>query len=96
MNLADMSLVITPPLCALAAGTGAAETKMGWASWLFAVGGLAIGVGFGILARRLGLLMLFAGVTQARPIVSFALLMAYMLVPMIVMIGGLYPSGGTR
>ena len=88
MNWADLSFIATPLVCALAAGTGAAESKMGWASWLFALGGLAIGVGFGAVARRLGLLMLFAGGSQARPAVEFGLMMAYMRLPMIVMVGG--------
>jgi hypothetical protein len=88
MNWADLSFVATPLVCALSAGTAASEAKMGWFSLLFAVGGFAIGYGFGVLARRLGLLMLFAGCKQTRSIVTFGLLMAYMLVPMFVMIAG--------
>ena len=61
---------------------------MGWFSLLFAVGGFAIGYGFGILARWLALLMLFAGGKQTRSVFTFGLLMAYMLFPMLVMIAG--------
>ena len=61
---------------------------MGWFSLLFAVGGFGIGYGFGIVAGRLGLLLLFAGCKQTRSIVTFGLLMAYILVPMFVMIAG--------
>ena len=88
MNWADLSFVATPLICALSAGTAASEAKMGWYSLLFAVGGFAIGYGFGMVARWLGLLMLFAGGKQTRSIVTFAMLMAYMLVPMFVMIAG--------
>ena len=60
---------------------------MGWASLLFAVGGFAIGYGCGIIARRLGMLLLFVGCKQTRAILTFWLLIAYMLVPMAVMFG---------
>ena len=85
MNWADLSFVMTPFLCAFVAGAGAMQEKMGWASLLFVVGGFFIGFGFGLVARRLGLLMLFAGGKQTRSIIVFGLLMAYMLAPMIVM-----------
>ena len=88
MNWADLSFVATPMICALSAGAAAADAKMGWFSILFAVGGFAIGYGFGMAARWLGLLMLFAGGKQSRSIVTFGLLMAYMLVPMFVMVAG--------
>jgi len=87
MNWADLSFVVTPLISALAAGTGAAQEQMGWASLLFAVGGFAIGYGCGILARRLGMLLLFVGCKQPRAVLTFGLLLAYMLVPMAVMIG---------
>ncbi len=87
MNWADLTFVITPLICALSAGTAAAEQKMGWASWLFAIGGFGIGFGCGIAIRRLGVLLLFVGCKQSRSIVTFGLLMAYMLVPMAVMVG---------
>ena len=88
MNWADLSFVATPLICALSVGTAASEAKMGWFSLLFAVGGFGIGYGFGIVAGRLGLLLLFAGCKQTRSIVTFGLLMAYILVPMFVMIAG--------
>ncbi len=87
MNWADLTFVITPLICALSAGTAAAEQKMGWASWLFALGGFGIGFGCGIVTRRLGMLLLFAGCKTSRSFVTFGLLVAYMLVPMAVMIG---------
>ncbi len=87
MNWADLSVVITPLICALAAGTEAVQEKAGWGSLLFAVGGFAIGFACGIVARRLGMLLLFLGCKQPRAVLTFALLIAYMLVPMAVMIG---------
>ena len=87
MNWAELTFVITPLICALSAGTAASEAKMGWASWLFAAGGFGIGLCCGIVTRRLGILLLFVGCKQSRSILSFGLLMAYILVPIAVMVG---------
>jgi hypothetical protein len=62
-------------------------------SILFAVVGFAVGYGFGILARWLGFLMLFAGGKQTRAVFTFGLLMAYVLFPMFVMIAGFGVAG---
>lgn len=87
MNWADMTFVITPLICACAAGAGAAQAKMGWASLLFAVGGFAIGYGCGWVARAVAVLLLVWGCKQSRAIFTFGSLIAYMLVPMAVMAG---------
>lgn len=86
MNWADLTFVMTPLICALSAGTAAAEQKVGWASWLFTLGGLGIGFGFAIAIRRLAMLLLVGGCKQSRSFVTFALLMAYMLVPLAAMV----------
>lgn len=87
MNWADLCFVFTPLICALSAGAGAAQMKMGWASWLFALGGFVLGLGFGCLTRGLGLLLLFAVGNRSRPVATAFLLLAYLLVPMAVMFG---------
>ncbi len=87
MNWADLTFVMTPLICALSAGTAAAEQKMGWWSWLFALGGFGVGFGFGIITRRLGMMLLFAGGKQSRSLATFGLLIAYLFVPMALMIG---------
>ena len=87
MNWADLSFIVTALACALVGNAAALDAKMGWGAGLFAVGGLAVGVGFGLVGRQLGLLILFAGCKQSRSVVAFGLLLAYMLVPMIALIG---------
>jgi hypothetical protein len=89
MNWADCSLVFTTFGCAFVAGTGAAAEKMGWASLLFAVGGLAIGFGFGLAAKCLANKILSMGARQSRPLYDFGLIVAYMLAPMIVLVAAI-------
>jgi hypothetical protein len=87
MNWADLTSVITPLICTFAAGAGAAQEKMGWGSLVFAAGGFAIGLGCGLVTRRLGILLLFVGCKQSRSLLTFGLLLAYMLIPMALMFG---------
>lgn len=89
MNWADCSLVFTTLGCAFVAGTGAAAEKMGWVSLLFALGGLAIGFGFGLLAQRLAYKILSMGGRPSRPLYDFGLILAYLLAPMTVLVAAI-------
>lgn len=84
MNWVDLSFVATTLSCALAAGAVAVDKKMGWASLLFAIGGLSFGFGFGFAARWLGAWLLFRVSRQPHALATFAMLIAYLIVPMII------------
>ena len=87
LNLADLVAVITVIGCAVAAGSGAASEGAGWATAIFTVGGLVIGIACADGVGRVAYTILGAGIDLKSKWKAVVLLLAYMFVPITLAFG---------
>jgi hypothetical protein len=75
------------------AGFVAASQKAGWFTLLFVILGLAIGLAFGFVVNKTAYRILNSSGKRSRALLGWALVFAYLLVPLVLALGAMAITG---